>query len=222
MAPYMCGVISALFFALIPVRPTSAAPGPRSAPIGSILQATRDMGQVDPASEGMTIYDGDTLATADKSTLLARLGGPQLFLGASSAVVVHAIANGFSGSLSSGTLTVNAGHGQTFRMLADGVTIEPLNEVPTITRMTVLNAKQIELTSEKGALKVSLGAQTDTIEAGTSYRVEVETEPAPEAAQGVGGAQPAGRSRFKLIAIVILGAATGIVIWRAVVSPAAP
>lgn len=222
MTAYVWGIISAFVLFLIPATPAAAAPSPRSAPIGSILQATRDMGQVDTASEGTTIFDGDTLATPDKSTLLARLGGPQMFLGANSAVVVHAIANGFSGSLSSGTVTVNAGRGQTFRMLADGMTIEPLDAVPTIARMTLLNAKQIELSSEKGSLRISMGDDTDTIEPGTSYRLEVETDATPEAAQGSSGAQPAGKSHFKKIAIIVLAGVTAIVIWRALVSPDKP
>lgn len=212
-------IATALILFLVPVNPAVAATGPRVAPIGSILQATRDKGAVDTASEGTTVYDGDALRTADGSTLLVRLGGPQMFLAGNSGATVHSIANGFSANLSSGTVTANAGRGQTFQLLADGFTVQPLGDVPAIARMTLLNATQIELTSVKGALKVSMGEQTDTIEPGTSYRLEVETE-AETSAQN--GPAPTGRNRFKIVAIIILGVATGIAIWRALVSPSTP
>jgi hypothetical protein len=213
-------VASALIAFLALAGPAVAATGPRSAPIGSILQATHDKGEIDSTSEGTTIYDGDALATAVGSTLLARLGGPQMFLASNSGAIVHSIANGFSANLSVGTVTANAGKGQTFQLLADGFTVQPLGETPAIARMTLLNATQIELTSLKGTLKVSMGDQTDTIEPGTSYRLEVETEAEPGPAQNPPVAS--GRNRFKIVAIIILGAATAIVIWRATVSPSAP
>jgi hypothetical protein len=212
--------VLALLMWWTPAGAVPAATGARSAPIGSITQATHSKGAVDPASEGTTIYDGDALSTAADATLLARLGGPQMFLNANSAVVVHSIANGFAANLSSGTVTANAGRGQTFQLLADGFTVQPLDAPPAIARMTLLNATQIELTSERGTLKVSMGDQTDTVEAGTSYRLEVETEADPGPAQN--GPAPAGRNRFKKIAIIILIGATGIAVWRALVSPDKP
>lgn len=213
-------ICSALALSLVPVSRTIAATGARFAPIGSILQATHGKGAIDPASEGTTIYDGDALTTADDSTLLARLGGPQMFLSANSAAIVHSIANGFSANLSSGAVTANAGKGQTFQLLADGFTVQPIGNVPAIARMTLLNSTQIELASLKGALKVSMGDQTDTIEAGTAYRLEVETEAEPNPSQN--GTTPAGRNRFKKVAIILLVVGTTIAIWRALVSPSDP
>jgi hypothetical protein len=213
-------IASALIVFLVPASPASAASGPGSAPIGSILQATHDKGEIDSASEGTTIYDGDALTTAVGSTLLARLGGPQMFLASNSGAIVHPIANGFSANLSGGTVTANAGKGQTFRLLVDGFTVQPLGETPAIARMTLLNATQIELTSLKGTLKVSMGDQTDTIEAGTSYRLEVETEAEKNPPQN--GPVAPGRNRFKMVAIIVLAGATAIVIWRATVSPDKP
>jgi len=64
-----------------------------------------------------------------------------------------------------------------------------------------------------------MGDETGTIEAGSSYRLEVETE-AESPAQN--GAQYAGRNHFKKVAIILLGAGTVIAIWRALVSPDKP
>jgi hypothetical protein len=215
-------LVSALVLALICVAPAPAATGARSAPIGAILQATRDKGEIDRASEGTTIYDGDSLTTGGTNTMLARLGGPQMFLISNSAVVVHGIANGFSATLTSGTIAASAGKGQTFQLMADGLTVQPFGAAPAVARMTLINATQVELTSEKGVLQVSMGDETDTIEEGKSYRLELEPEAEPNSAQSGKGTTPAGKNRFKKIAIIVLLGAASIITWRALVSPDAP
>jgi hypothetical protein len=221
-AVYVSVVVCTLSIALVRVTPASAAAGSPSTPIGTILQATRDKGQIDAVSEGTTIYDGDALTTPGAKTLLVRLGGPQMFLNADSAVVVHGMANGFSASLTSGTVAAFAGKGQTFQLMADGLTVRPFGEAPVVARMTVLNATQIELTSERGVLKVSMGDQTDTIEAGSSYRLEVQLENAPDAAESAAQTRSAGRNRFKKIAIAVIFGAAALILWRALESPTRP
>ncbi len=200
--------------------PVAPAAGARSAPIGSIVQATHDKGAVDTSLEGTTIFDGDNLTTGSTNTLMARLSGPQMYLGSNSGVVLRGIANGFSATLTSGMMAASAGKGQTFQLVADGLTVEPLNAVPTVARMTLLSATALELTAEKGTLKVSMGDETDTVEEGKSYRFEIETEPALAEPQGPPIA--AGRNRFKKVLIIILAATTAIIVWRATVSPSAP
>lgn len=214
-------VVFAFVFAVL--RATAAAPaaGVPSAPIGSILQATHDKGAIDASSEGTTIYDGDALTTGGTNTLLARLGGPQMFLTSNSGVVVHGIANGFSATLMSGTVAASAGKGQMFQLLADGLTVQPFGTEPAVARMTLLNSKQLEVTSTKGTLKVSMGDETDTIEEGKSYRLEIQPETASDT-ETQGSPTPTGRNRFNKVAIIILAGVTAIIVWRALVSPSAP
>src|SRR5579871_5982484 len=71
--------------------PAAPAAGARSAPIGSIVQATHDKGAVDTSLEGTTIFDGDNLTTGSTNTLMARLSGPQMYLGSNSGVVLRGI-----------------------------------------------------------------------------------------------------------------------------------
>ena len=215
-------VALAFMFTVLRATPAAPATGARSAPIGSIVQATRDKGAVDTSSEGTTIYDGDSLTTGGTNTLMARLGGPRILLNSNSGVVVHGIANGFAATLTSGTIAASAGSGQTFQVTADGLTIQPFGAEPAVAQMTLLNATQIEVTSAKGVLKVSMGGQTDTIEEGKSYRLEVEPDTLTDAGPQGGPPTAAGRSHFKKVVIIILVGATAIVVWRALMSPSKP
>jgi len=77
------------------------------------------------------------------------------------------------------------------------------------------------LTSTRGALLVTMGDEVKTVEAGSSYKMEVETEESdPQQKRRLPVATA--RNHFILIAIGAIGVVTGIVIWRAVVSPNHP
>jgi hypothetical protein len=72
------------------------------------------------------------------------------------------------------------------------------------------------LNSTRGALEITMGDEVKTIEAGTSYRMEVEADDSGQQPQG-----PYHTARNRFVIWVIIGASvgTGILIWRALVSP---
>jgi hypothetical protein len=107
-------------------------------------------------------------------------------------------------------------------VLTDGATIRPANAQPTSGQITRISATEVILTSTRGTLRVTMGDEVKTLEAGSSYKMEVETEdpgPGPYPQQST---HPTATNHFLWIAIPIAAAVTGIVIWRALVSPAAP
>jgi hypothetical protein len=215
------GLVVALSIALVGLPAMAAPTGPASAPLGVILQAERANVGVDVTSGGATVYDGDLLETQANGTLRAKLGGPQMVLRPDTSAQVHGLLNGFSGSLLHGTVIVSSTEGQTFQLLANGAMIRPVGTKATIAQVQWVNAKELMLTSNRGTLEVSMGDEVKTIEAGSSYRVEVEdSDPGTQGA----GPQHAGRGR-RLIFFLIAGgvaAGVGIGVWRALVSPDHP
>jgi hypothetical protein len=65
-----------------------------------------------------------------------------------------------------------------------------------------------------------MGDEVKTVEAGSSYRLEVEADEPPAA--NPQSPHPTARNHFLWIAIPVVAAVTGIVVWRALVSPTAP
>jgi hypothetical protein len=217
---YLSGLALVLSAALIGIPAMAMPASPASAPLGVILQADRAHVGADITTGGATIYEGDRLETQDDGTLRARLGVSQMYLRASTAAVVHGLSNGFSASLMRGTVVVSSPEGQTFQLLASGVTIRPVGTQAVTAQVTLVSANELLLTSNRGAIEVSMGDEVKTIEAGSSYRMEVQPEdPGP---QGSGtGPQHTGRRRR--LAFFLLGGAiaagTGIAVWRALESP---
>jgi hypothetical protein len=211
-------LVTILGLALAGVPAVAATPNPASAPLGVIVQADRSTSGVDLAYNGSTVYDGDRLETDDRVSLRARLGGPELFLRPSTTAQVHGLANGFAADLIRGTVVASSAEGQTFQLVANGATIRPANSQPTVAQVTFVNPEELVLTSTRGVLLVSMGDEVRTVEAGKSYRMEIETENQGPQGSGRGPYHPA-RNRFLLFLIIGVAAGTGIGVWRALISP---
>jgi hypothetical protein len=214
-------LVAILSLVLIEV-PVMAAPGSSpSVPLGVVMAAENANVGAGVSTSGATIYDGDRLQTPANSSLRVRLGSGQLLLRQNTIADVHALPNGFSANLNDGTVVVSSPEGQTFQVIADGVTVRPANAQATAGQISMISAKELILTGTRGTLEVTMGDEVKTVEAGSSYRLEVESEdsgpgPAPQAPHATA------RNHFLWIAIPVIAAATGIIIWRALVSPSAP
>lgn len=200
--------------------PVMAAPASSpSAPLGVVVSAENANVGAGVTTSGATIYDGDRLQTPANSTLRVRFGSGQLLLRQNTVADVHAMANGFEANLNSGTVVLSSAEGQTFQLIADGATVRPANAQPTSGQVSMISSKELVLTATRGTLEVTMGDEVKTVEAGSSYRLEVESE---EPAANPQGPHPTARNHFLWIAIPVVGAVTGVVIWRALVSPTAP
>jgi hypothetical protein len=201
--------------------PVMAAPAnPASAPLGVVVQADGAMLGEDATSGGATIYDGDLLQTQGTGTLRASLGGPQMYLRQGTSAEVHRLANGFSADLKSGTVVISSKQGQAFELLADGAIVRPSGTDPVVAQVSRISAHEVLLSSNRGVLKVTMGEEVKTVEAGASYRMEVETDTADPASQG--GPFHTARNRFVWVAIIAVSAATAVGVWRALVSDSNP
>jgi hypothetical protein len=199
--------------------PVLAMPAnPASAPLGSVMQAERAHLGADITSGGATIYDGDRLETQEDGTMRARLNGSQIYLRQSTITDVHSLSNGYSATLLHGTVIASSPEGQTFQLLANGATVRPLGTHAAVAQVTWVNPTELLLTSNLGAIQVAYEGDLKTIEAGNSFRMEIEppsSNPGPQGAPTHGG-----RNHAIYIWVTIAAVATGIGVWRALVSPA--
>ena len=199
-----------------------AAPATSPAiPIGVVVSALNNQVGVAIANSGATIYEGDHLQTNEHGTLRARFGTEQMLLAASTEAEVHALRGGFSARLARGSVVVSSTEGQTFELWADGARIRPANGEPATGQITVVTPKQLLLTVTRGAFWVNLGDTLKTVEAGNTYNLDVTSaapDPGPQPSNS--SSNPTGKTP-PLIPIIIVGTAvvTGILIWRALITP---
>jgi hypothetical protein len=212
-------LIAALSVVLIEAPLMAAPASSPSAPLGVVVAAENANVGAGVTTSGATIYDGDRLQTPANSTLRVRLGSGQIVLRQNTIADVHSFPNGFSANLDAGTVAVSSAAGQTFQVIADGATVRPANAQPASGQISMISATELVLTGTRGTLEVTMGDEVKTVEAGSSYRMEVEPEgpgPNPQAPHATA------RNRFLWIAIPAVAAVTAVVIWRALVSPSKP
>ena len=216
-------LIAALSLTLIEAPVMAAPASSPSVPLGVVMAAENSNVGAGVTASGATIYDGDRLKTEENSTLRVRLGSGQMVLRQNTITDVHALSNGFSASLDSGTVVVSSPAGQTFQLIADGATIRPANAQAASGQISRISETELVLTGTRGTLEVTMGDEVKTVEAGSSYRLEVESEESGPGPAGQGQRPRAtGRRRFLWILLPAIGVVTGIVIWRSLVSPTVP
>ena len=214
-------VAASLSLALMNMAVLAAPASSPSAPLGVVVAAENANVGAGVTTSGATIYDGDRLQTPANSTLRVRFGSEQIVLRQNTDTDVHSFPNGFSANLFAGTVVVSSAAGQTFQLIADGATIRPANAQPASGQISMISSKELVLTGTRGTLEVTMGDEVKTVEAGSTYRLEVEAAesgpgPNPQAPH------PTAQNHFLWIAIPVIAAVTAVVIWRATVSPSHP
>jgi hypothetical protein len=230
------GSLLVIFAILLACTIASAMPtSPASVPIGIVVETNRSLTGTGGAPEGAAIYDGDLLETRSDMTLQALVNRSQILLRANSQLEIQSLSRGFSANLLRGTVSISSSQGEVFQVHADGAMIIPIGTEPAAVQITWISATALLLGSSRGRVEVSMGDEASILEPGTFYRLEIQpadtgtqNNPRPGTEHGdcdgckSHGPHPTARNRFVWIAIPAIAAVTGVVIWRALVSPTAP
>jgi len=211
-------LLAVLSFTFLEIPATGVPANPASIPLGSVLDAERAQLGADITFGGATIYDGDRLETQEDGILRVRLGKSQMDLRPSTTVEVHRLPNGYVASLFRGTVIASSPPGQTFQLLANGATIRPAGTQAAAARVTWVNSHELVLTSGLGAIQVLYDGDVRTIDAGSSVRMEIQTE----ASDPPGPTGPRIHKGVKYFLMVAAPVGTAIGIWRALESPSCP
>jgi len=224
-----CAAVLAVSLAGVPLWGAT----PSVAPLGTVIAAQRAQVGHGVADVGTTLYSGDYLATDPQGSLQLRAGAARLLLLSSSSAVVSENEGAPSAKLLAGTATFSTANAHAFTLFASTAAIRPLTDAPTIGQVTYVNEKELVVSARRGSLTISVEDETQTIAAGTSYRVLLDPpadaqEPAGAGSGsqgptgGGGGPLKAGRSRFLLVATALIAAGTGVAIYKALESSSTP
>lgn len=208
-------LIAILLLSLVEA-PVFAAP---SRALGVITQADRARLSSGDATSGATVFDGDTLATQSTGGLLVRLGEAQLYLLGNSAVTVRQLPSGVSSTLERGTAIFSSPSAEAFELRASEARIRAKTPGKlTYAQVTLAGPYELVLTCQRGELAVTIGEEVHAVLEATSYRVTIDAP--TQAVQGSGAPPVAtGRSRWKLIALILIGAGTSFGVVYALLSP---
>jgi hypothetical protein len=198
------------------------------------------------ASEGATVYSGDYLSTGDNGTLQVRVGQLSFELEGSSGAHVYAAPYGAVIELNHGAVRYTTpGAPPNLIVVASDVRVTPAPGVPDFGRVSIDDACNLTVFSQRGTATAQVGSESRLVEEGKAYRVRALNEVAyrdyvspdvsdyhkhhghrecPAPMDMVKGKPPiaAGQSRFLLVSAALIGVASGIGVWKALESPDRP
>ena len=188
-------------------------------PLGVVLQADRAHLGAGEAQNGASVFAGDILTTEQTGTLRVRLGAAQLALLPNSSAAMGQTAEGTSARLERGTLIFSSSAANSIEVRASEARIRPTT-AQALAQVTLVGPLEFLVTSQRGTLEVTIGNEVHTVPEATSYRVLVDDASAADDSSPRPAA--AGRSRFLLIALIMIGTGTAYGVWRALSSPDRP
>jgi hypothetical protein len=241
--------ILVLFIALFLVASVARAQTPAAAPALGLIATTINGNIGDaPATEGSTVYSGDYLTTREGGSMLVRFGALSLELQPSSGAHIYRAPYGVIVELNRGTASYTTPGSQlNLVIVASDVRVTPVLALADMGRVSLDDPCHVSVYSQRGQVDVQSGSESRLVEEGRAYKVTAMNEisyrdyVSPDvndyhsyhthnracaaATQTVHSNRapiaPA-TSHFVLISSLIVGAATGILIYRAVESPALP
>jgi len=208
--------------------------GAPTAALGTVIAAERANVGGAKAEVGTTVYGGDTLTTDVQGSVQVRAGAARLLLLSSSSAVVNNSEGAPTANLMRGAATFSTGNARAFTLFASTAAIRAQSDGPTIGQVSYIGPKELLVRATRGALAVSVDADTQIVPEGTSYRVmldqpeEMGQGPAGAGAPGNGpggrGGAPlrAGRSRFLIVTAAVTGVVTYLAVSEALESPDRP
>ncbi len=223
--------IAALVCSTLLLSPALGAP---SAPLGTVVYADRAHVGAGVASVGTTVFGGDRLSTEPTGSVQVRAGAARFLLSSSSIATLWQEDGSASAILSAGSATFSTANAKAFALHVASALIRPNTDEPTIGRVTVLNAKELVVKSNRGSLSIAVEDDVRVIPEGATYRVVLDPAAAaaadaePQGPRGAGtkgaGGPPikAAKSKFIWYAIIVTGAVTAIALSEALESPDRP
>jgi len=229
----------------LPTSPVFAQSQAQAPALGMIVKAVDASIGSAAASDGASIYSGDELSTSDKGSLLLRVGPLSLELEASSGVHIYRAPYGAVVELNHGSVIYTTpGGNQNIVIVASDVRVTPDVTLPDLGRVSMDNPCEITVHSQRGKANVLVGRESRIVEESKAYRVRAENhisyrkylspddsdyhnyhehEPCAPLEMVQGHAPiAAGQSRFLLVSAALIGAGTGIGVWKAFESPDKP
>lgn len=188
--------------------------------LGVVTQASRANLASANVSAGATVYDGDSLTTANDGLLRVRAGAAQFYLPGQSSVKLHSISGGTLAELTGGTLVFSSAKAAAMDIEIAQAHIRPVADLPTVAQISVVNPRLLEVRAQRGALQLSYKDENATIPEGANCRILLDPTDEEVPASASTAATPAfpdqkgpKHSRKRRVAFYIFwGSVTGIVL----------
>jgi hypothetical protein len=225
--------------------PLFAQTSPAVPAMGIVVRSSDGSIGNSPVTEGASVYSGDYLHTDDNGILVVRVGTLSLELESSSEAHIYSAPYGAVVELNRGSVVYTTpGTTKNLVIVASDVRFTPDVSMPDLGRVSIDNPCEVTAYSQRGQANANTGKESHLIEQGKAYHVRADNKISyreflsPDAddyhrhhehepcapADMVRSKLPVGAagSHFALAAATMIGAGTGIAVWKVLESPDKP
>jgi hypothetical protein len=204
--------IALILFGLLNLQIQPSLHAAEAKPFGVIALADHAQVGSATASNGATVYPGDTVATDGGGTLRFIIGKGQVYLLSASAATLGENAGVLSASVLRGTVGFSSLTAQQFQLDTPEGVVRAANGLPAFGQVTLTGPKELNVTAFKGTLLLERGSQTLAIQAGQTYDVSLVPDDSEGSSQNPAGVKSA-LNEHLVWRIIVIGVAGGVGYW---------
>jgi hypothetical protein len=192
------------------IQPLAAA---EAKPFGIVVRADHARVSEANASNGATVYPGDSIDTDTGGELRLAIGKGQLYLLSYSAANLGAKDGVPRAAVLRGTVGFSSLTAQQFELDTPEGVVHAANGLPAFGQVTITGPKELRVSAYSGTLLLERNDQKLSIQPGQSYDVALVAGPEPS--QQPSGVKPAYQDHLVWkIAVIVAAGLTGYFLWR--------
>jgi hypothetical protein len=178
-------------------------------PLGLIVQADSAQLEGAAAATGATVYPGDGLTTDPGGSLRLKVGGGQIYMLSQSQLRLAEVDGAVQASVTRGVVGFSAGAADRLELQTPEGILRAANGRPAYGQVALTSPTQMIISAYTGDMELDYNGDIHTINAGSSYSVSLEPDPAAQGPSGSGTTTSALNRHIvvKVIAAAVLGVA---------------
>jgi len=180
--------------------------GASEKPLGLIIQAQDAQLESSLAAAGATVYPGDGLSTLPGGTLRLKIGGGQIYMLAQSEMRLAEVDGTVQAAVSRGTVGFSSGATDRLELQTPMGIVRGESGLPAYGQVSVTSPTQMIVSAYTGNLELDYNGDVHTINAGSSYSVSLESDPA----QGPSGSGTISAINHHIVVKLIAAAVVGV------------
>jgi hypothetical protein len=178
-----------------------------SPPLGILTRAYEARLNSAEAYAGLSVFEGETLATSAEGKLGVRVGAATLIFSQGALATLERIEKGTHVDMAAGALYFTAPEAVFVEVHLAGAVLRPESNQATQAEVQRLGPKVIQVSAKRGNLELYYGEEFQLIPEGETYRIYLDAPAEPQKPAGAGA--PNAPIKTKTVIYIVSGAAVG-------------
>ena len=184
-------------------------------PLGILTLAYGAHLNASDASAGLSVFDGERVATDANGKISVRIGASVITLAEHSGATLQRSGDGAHLDMDAGSVYLWSAESNPLEVHLEGALLRSHGAHPVQAQILMVAPKILEITTRRGSLEFSYHAEFRVLPEGQTYRIYLESDDEPRGASGADNdnKKPARSTGAKVAYFILGGAGAGLAAW---------